>query len=120
MNQVYNPGKHVLITVRSVPPDRLTNLSDWSTLIENQIKKHQLHCLGKVQHRFEDSGGYTAVHCLTESHISVHTWPEFQLSTCDVFLSNFQKDNSLVVQDITKTILDYFCSDIYDLKELSR
>eukprot|EP01035_Chromulina_nebulosa_P023121 gene23121-29959_t len=48
---------------------------------------------GEVYHTF-DNGGFTASVCLTESHVSIHTWPEYNLATFDVFLSNFRNDNS--------------------------
>lgn len=84
------------------------------------VKEHNLQSLGHVEHSFPDSGGYTAVHCLTESHISIHTWPEFNLCTCDVFLSNFKRDNTAIVKQIGESIISYFESVRFDLKEINR
>lgn len=116
----YQPGLHILLTVRSVAEEKLRDLKAWTQLIEEQVKKHQLQSLGSVQHSFEGSGGYTVVHCLTESHISIHTWPEFGLCTCDVFLSNFKKDNRPVVRAIGAAIIGHFGSHDYDLNETER
>ncbi|MDR2411800.1 MAG: S-adenosylmethionine decarboxylase [Candidatus Peribacteria bacterium] len=32
--------------------------------------------------------------CLTESHISIHTWPESKFLTLDVYVCNYNDDNS--------------------------
>lgn len=56
------------------------------------IHQHGLTKVGEVYHQFGDDG-YTAVVCLTESQISIHTWPEFNRVTFDVFLSNFMNYN---------------------------
>jgi S-adenosylmethionine decarboxylase len=37
-------------------------------------------------HRFASSGGITGVAVLAESHISIHTWPEFAYAAVDVFM----------------------------------
>jgi S-adenosylmethionine decarboxylase len=116
----YNPGLHILLTVRTDSSQKLKAVGDWLVLVDAQIKEYGLQSLGHIQHSFLDSGGYTAVHCLTESHISIHTWPEFNLCTCDVFLSNFKRDNSAVVKQISQSILQYFNSSDYDLQEISR
>jgi S-adenosylmethionine decarboxylase len=41
--------------------------------------------LHEVAHRFEHQG-VTALALLSESHISVHTWPELGYAACDVFM----------------------------------
>lgn len=37
-------------------------------------------------HRFASGGGITGVAVLAESHISIHTWPEFAYAAVDVFM----------------------------------
>lgn len=37
-------------------------------------------------HRFTPNGGITGVAVLAESHISIHTWPEFAYAAVDVFM----------------------------------
>ena len=120
MQTHYQLSLHTLLTIRSVSNPKLTDLNAWLKLMEEQISRHGLQSLGHIGHSFSGFGGYTAVHCLTESHISIHTWPEFGLCTCDVFLSNFEKDNDQVVREITGSILSYFESGSYDLNEIKR
>jgi spermidine synthase len=44
-------------------------------------------------HQF-DGGGYTGMVLLAESHLAMHTWPERQGVTIDVYVCNYSADNS--------------------------
>ncbi|SEW53801.1 S-adenosylmethionine decarboxylase family protein [Chitinophaga arvensicola] len=103
----YQPGLHLLATLHSQRTDLLEESSHWRAFIQNQITQHGLTEVGNCVHDFP-SGGYTAVHCLTESHISIHTWPEFGLCTCDVFLSNFRKNNDAITTAIMEQVQQFF------------
>ncbi|HMK86914.1 MAG TPA: adenosylmethionine decarboxylase [Steroidobacteraceae bacterium] len=42
--------------------------------------------IGLKFHRFGRSGGITGVALLAESHISIHSWPEFDYAALDIFM----------------------------------
>jgi S-adenosylmethionine decarboxylase len=115
----YTPGLHLLLSIRSVERDILSHSSNWKDFIHRQIEQYGLTLVGEVLHDFNE-GGYTAVHCLTESHISVHTWPEYGVCTCDVFLSNFRNDNHPIVRAIGEAIIQYFGSPDGSIQEVIR
>jgi S-adenosylmethionine decarboxylase len=49
-------------------------------------------------HHFSPSGGVSGVAVLSESHISVHTWPERDYAAFDVFMcGDAQPENSVAV-----------------------
>ncbi|MBI1942077.1 MAG: polyamine aminopropyltransferase [Betaproteobacteria bacterium] len=52
-------------------------------------------------HQFE-GGGYTGMVLLAESHLALHTWPERQGVTIDVYVCNYSADNS----DKAKTLFE--------------
>jgi len=37
-------------------------------------------------HHFTPNGGVTGVAVLSESHISIHSWPEYQYAAVDIFM----------------------------------
>ena len=41
-----------------------------------------------------DGGGFTGTVVLAESHLAIHTWPERQGLTLDVYVCNYSADNS--------------------------
>lgn len=53
-----------------------------------------LTVVGERFHTFADAGGVTGLVLLAESHLAVHTWPELDAVTLDVYVCNFQDDNS--------------------------
>ncbi len=61
--------------------------------LSRKIKEVGLKDLGEVYHFF---GPYaiTAVVCLAESHISFHTWADEKYTSMDVFVCNYERDNT--------------------------
>ena len=41
-----------------------------------------------------DGGGFTGTVVLAESHLAIHTWPERQGLTLDVYVCNYTTDNT--------------------------
>jgi spermidine synthase len=58
-------------------------------------------------HQFEGSG-FTGTVVLAESHLAIHTWPERQGLTLDVYVCNFSGDNSLKARRLFDRLVDYF------------
>ena len=53
-----------------------------------------LTVVGEHFHTFADAGGVTGLVLLAESHLAIHTWPELNAVTLDVYVCNFRDDNS--------------------------
>src|SRR5689334_15782726 len=102
----YNPGLHILASF-SAPLPILTPMEDCRQFFDDIVAQLSLTKVGDVYHAFSN-GGFTAVVCLTESHVSIHTWPEHGLATFDVFLSNFNNDNSEKVRRFYNETLRHF------------
>jgi S-adenosylmethionine decarboxylase len=103
----YQPGLHILAEFSATDVSSLSASSPCKLFFDRLIAEHSLAKVGEVYHDFEGAG-FTAVVCLTESHLSIHTWPEFNLATFDIFLSNYQKDNSEKVRAIYSEVLRFF------------
>ena len=114
----YNPGLHIL-SVFSASPDKLTDALCCKQAFDRLITELSLQKVGEVYHSFSN-GGFTAVVCLTESHVSIHTWPEFQTATFDVFLSNFEKDNTGKVNHFFDEVIRVFNASIISKQEILR
>lgn len=103
----YKPGLHIIAEFQDIPSASLTDSRAFRNLVDSLIAEHGLNKVGEVYHDF-DNGGYTAVVCLTESHLSVHTWPEFGIATFDVFLSNFRRDNENRAETIYEAVRKFY------------
>ncbi len=53
-------------------------------ILAKTVSESGLTCILIRYHQFEPSG-YTAAALLTESHITLHTWPEFKSVQIDIF-----------------------------------
>ena len=115
----YTPGLHIIAEFTSAHQQFLYSSTDFHELLNTLIDKQQLQKVGEVYHDFE-GGGFTAVVCLTESHISIHTWPEYELATFDVFLSNYQKQNDDKARDIYQSVLDFYQGTELQHNEIKR
>src|SRR5690242_7250742 len=103
----YQPGTHIIASLHSPVQDLLQIHKGVREIINRLITQHALQKLGEVYHDFIP-GGFTAVICLSESHISLHTWPEHGLINLDIYLSNFQRNNDGTVNDIYDALKGYF------------
>ena len=78
-------GIHALIDLRGVNPQFLRDKALLESVMRDSAAKGGATLLGINLHEFE-GGGITGVAVLAESHISVHTWPEFGFAAFDVFM----------------------------------
>ena len=53
-------------------------------------------------HETGEKAGVTGTVVLAESHVAIHTWPEAQAVTLDIYVCNFSRDNS----DRARTVYD--------------
>lgn len=105
----YSEGLHLLLDGASLAPQRLRDLDGFKRMIEDQIARLGLVSVGAVHHPFPGAG-FTSVICLTESHLSIHTWPEHGRVCFDVFLSNHSRDNSAVVEALALAMREWLGS----------
>jgi S-adenosylmethionine decarboxylase len=116
---IYNPGLHILSEVKTKEKILLEQEAEVKAFFNKKIHEYKLNKLGEVYHKFPE-GGFTGVICLTESHIAIHTWPEYGLFTFDIYLSNFNKDNDDVTRNFFMDTISFFKSDDYTRNEVKR
>ncbi len=77
-------GSHVLVDFWGA-----SNLTE-PELIEATLREAAEACGATVLHahvhEFSSNGGVSGVAVLAESHISIHTWPEFDFAAFDIFM----------------------------------
>ena len=116
---LYKPGLHILAEFKSTEHSKLHSSPECHQFFDGVIQKYALQKVGEVYHDFEN-GGFTAVVCLTESHISIHTWPEYDFATFDVFLSNYQQENDEKVRAIYQEVIGFYNGMVDQKNEIKR
>jgi S-adenosylmethionine decarboxylase len=102
------------------PAGRLRDAAGSQRFFGALVARLGLTSVGEVYHVFDKNAGFTAVLALTESHLSIHTWPEHGLATFDVFLSNFRRDNHATVRAIYAETLAFFEAEPQHYTEVLR
>lgn len=115
----YSKGLHILCEIQTSQITPLRDFMEVRNLLLALIQQYALHSIGEVFHNFE-GGGYTGMICLTESHISIHTWPEFGRATYDVFLSNYERNNEHIVRAFHQELMVFFGPNDVHLTEIYR
>lgn len=77
-------GTHIIADLYGVKTELIYKESELKSVIENGIIESGAHLIKTVE-SFFDNGGFTLVSLLKESHVSVHTYPEFNALFIDVF-----------------------------------
>lgn len=117
--ETYTPGLHLIATLQSDNTALLGQYSGFKDLVEELVRAFDLQKLGEVYHDFEP-GGFTGILCLSESHLSVHTWPEFGKVNLDIYLSNFQRVNNGAVRAIFERITAHFEAKVVSEHQIVR
>lgn len=113
------PGLHIVANLQSSLRKQLTQHAGFRELIETLVQRYHLQNLGEVFYDFP-TGGFTAVVCLAESHLSIHTWPEKGFLTFDVFLSNYKNNNRDITRHIYREVCAYFEAQVLEEHFLDR
>ncbi|WP_426208377.1 adenosylmethionine decarboxylase [Massilia sp. TWP1-3-3] len=79
-------GTHLLADFYGVAPDRLTDCAHIDALLRAGADAAGARILHSHFHSFGEAMGVTGVLLLAESHISIHTWPEFGFAAADIFM----------------------------------
>ena len=77
-------GIQLLIDLEECDEAILNNLNKIRELLLYAAQKGGANIIGDTFHKF-DPQGITGIVSIAESHISIHTWPEFGYAAVDIF-----------------------------------
>lgn len=106
-------GVHLLIELWTKwhlsDPSRIRNI------ITRAIKACDATMLSIDLHVFSPNGGISGVAVLQESHLSIHTWPEYNYAAIDLFVCG-TIDPHLAIP----VLEEEFCPDKLEVQEIKR
>lgn len=77
-------GFHLLVDLFGCPQEKLTHLPLVKKLLNEIVEEASLTKVAETFHQFQPQG-VTGLILLAESHLSIHTWPEYQSAAVDIF-----------------------------------
>lgn len=80
------PGRHVLADFCGVRADLLRDAMALEAQLVAAAQAAGANVLSAHFHHFGEGAGVTGVVMLSESHISIHSWPEHRFAALDIFM----------------------------------
>jgi len=87
-------GLHILAEFHACKGDRrlLQEAEPLAALCRRVCKGAGLEVVAEAFHQFAGAGATGAL-VLAESHLAIHTWPELESVTLDLYVCNYSQDN---------------------------
>ena len=86
-------GKHFIASYKDCNPEALTNLTKLKETLTLAATRSGAHILDSIDYTFEPNA-LTMVILLSESHASIHTYPEYNACFVDLFTCGNKCSNS--------------------------
>lgn len=85
-------GRHIIVDLYDVNYENLCFITRnpdtrrvWDKFISIWFEMSNITCIRSVWNDFNHEGAFTALYMLSESHMSIHTWPEHRYVAVDIF-----------------------------------
>lgn len=92
-------GTHAILNIYGVEFSKLNDI-EYTYLVFNQAVSRCGATLVSSQHKMFEPQGLTYIGLLSESHISIHTWPEKGHACIDIFTCGEHVDTMAALQYI--------------------
>ena len=107
---IMSSGKHLICDIKNIGNTSLLNSVDaLKNLMDEICEKYGFTILSKTQHSFSPRGT-TILYMLTESHFSIHTFPEHNYAAIDLYSCRVYENNS-VYDQIQEHLIKAFQTD---------
>ena len=77
-------GTHLIVELWN--GKNFSSLPKARKILIDSVKACQATILKINLHKFSSSGGLSGVAIIKESHLSIHTWPEYKYAAIDIFV----------------------------------
>lgn len=111
-NNKNSSGKHMICDLKDIKNlELLKNNNKIKRLLNDICEKYNYTILNRIEHIFEPEG-ITILYLLSESHISIHTFPERNYAALDIYTCRNYENN-----DIYEEIYEYIIKEFKAEKE---
>jgi S-adenosylmethionine decarboxylase len=97
-------GCHVLLDLCGVDSELLRDQARLAEILRNAAIAARSCVLSCHFHSFGERGGVTGVVLLAESHISIHTWPEYEFAAADIFMCG-SADSAIALERLVAALM---------------
>ena len=108
-------GTHLILDLKECDPELLDDLEFVKETMMEAARSVGATIVGESFHKF-DPIGVTGVVAIAESHLCIHTWPEYGYAAVDIFTCG----DSFVPQGAADYLIERFRSQDPSVAELQR
>ncbi|MCD6478781.1 MAG: adenosylmethionine decarboxylase [Candidatus Diapherotrites archaeon] len=83
-------GMHIIMELYGCPSELIAHVSNVKRIFDELIEEAEINRISEAYHQFRPYG-VTGIVLLEESHISVHTWPEYGYVAMDIYTCGSNK-----------------------------
>ena len=112
---MYALGTHLLVELRECNAKILSNLKEVQTALINAAKIAEATIVEVAFHEFNPFG-ISGMVIIAESHLSIHTWPEYKYAAVDIFTCG----NTIKPEKAVSYLIEKFQSKNPSVVELKR
>jgi len=99
-------GKHIIAELYGISKEKISDENTVKQFMEHISDKVEFDKIGSLYKQFEPYG-VTGVILIAESHVSIHTWPEYNLVNMDIFtcgdVNQAQEAFQLILESLEPT-----------------
>lgn len=108
-------GNHLLVEAKKCNASLLNDLSYIKSIMTSAAEISGATIIGKNFNKFSPLG-VTGILAIAESHISIHTWPEYNYAAIDIFScgTTFKPHRAV------KFLIEKLESEDFEIKEIKR
>jgi S-adenosylmethionine decarboxylase len=96
-------GKHLILELKDCDPKLLDDLGFIKESMLNAARETGATVIGNTFHKFSPQG-VTGVVAIAESHLCIHTWPEYNYAAADIFTCGESFDPSAAADIIIENL----------------
>ena len=96
-------GFHYLIELHSCTREKLGNAPFLEELFQRAVKESGATEIGRIFHKFSPEG-VSGVILISESHFSIHTWPEHGYAAVDLFTCSTTVNIQLIYRHLIEAL----------------
>jgi S-adenosylmethionine decarboxylase proenzyme len=96
-------GRHFLLELKDCDRDLLNDLDSLKELLKEAAEECGAEVLGDSFHHFSPQG-ISGVVVIAESHLFIHTWPEYGYAAVDIFTCGNRVKPEIAVEYIVKKL----------------
>lgn len=108
-------GKHLLIEANKCNAKLIDDMDFIKSVMITAAKISGASIVGEKFHKFSPFG-VTGILSIAESHITIHTWPEYYYAAIDIFTCSA----TFKIHEAAKFLIEKLESKDFDIKEIER